>query len=84
MKIIILIGMLAISSKIPQENVRQPLQPLQSIKELKEDLVCKMKINTKSTTTLNYLHEKVNYSFCSEACKKNFIKQPSKYIKKQK
>jgi len=47
----------------------------------KIDPVCKMKVNAKSKTTLSYEHEKVEYAFCSEACKKSFIKQPNKYIK---
>lgn len=51
-------------------------------KKEQKDPVCKMKINPKSKTTLNYEHEKVEYAFCSEVCKKSFIKQPSKYIKK--
>ena len=51
-------------------------------KKEEKDPVCKMKINPKSKTTLKYEHEKVEYSFCSEICKKNFIKQPSKYLKK--
>ena len=46
------------------------------------DPVCKMKINPKAKTTINHEHEKVIYSFCSETCKKSFIKKPEKYIKK--
>lgn len=46
------------------------------------DPVCKMKIDPKSKNTLNHVHEKVNYAFCSETCKKGFLKKPEKYIKK--
>ncbi|RZL48018.1 MAG: YHS domain-containing protein [Pedobacter sp.] len=53
-------------------------------KELTIDPVCKMKIDPKSKTIVNYVYEKIEYTFCSDVCKKSFIKKPIKYIKKQK
>ena len=83
MKTLLLIGIISIATKLVNVNTSQ--QQLSQIKkEQALDLVCKMKIDAKSKTTLNYEHEKVNYSFCSDLCKKTFLKQPNKYIKKQK
>lgn len=65
----------AISNPKTQQN-------LVEVKTSVVDPVCKMKINPKSKTTLNYVHEKVKYAFCSETCKKSFLKKPEKYIKK--
>jgi YHS domain-containing protein len=61
--------------------VSQTQNPVE-VKSVVVDPVCKMKINPKAKTTLNHEHEKVNYSFCSDVCKKSFIKKPEKYIKK--
>lgn len=57
-------------------------QNLAEVKTVVVDPVCKMKINPKAKTTINHEHEKVNYSFCSDVCKKSFLKKPEKYIKK--
>ena len=83
MKTLLLIGIISITTKfVGVNNNNQEVS--QNKKEPVVDLVCKMKIDANSKTTLNYEHEKVNYSFCSDLCKKTFIKQPNKYIKKQK
>lgn len=44
------------------------------------DLVCKMKVKAGNTKTVTI--DKVTYGFCSESCKKSFIAEPKKYIKK--
>ena len=46
------------------------------------DPVCKMKVDKNITKySLEYKGEK--YYFCSEDCKKNFEKEPKKYIVQQ-
>lgn len=76
--LIISIGMLLSITLNAQTN--KPLA--NTIKEELTDPVCKMKINTKSSTNVNYVYEKVTYTFCSATCKKNFISKPLKYLKK--
>ncbi|MBE9600711.1 YHS domain-containing protein [Pedobacter sp. MC2016-24] len=44
------------------------------------DPVCKMKV--KAGITRTHVHYKTVYGFCSEGCKKSFVKQPEKYLKK--
>lgn len=44
------------------------------------DPVCKMKVKAGNTRT--HIHDKIVYGFCSDACKKSFVKQPEKYLKK--
>jgi YHS domain-containing protein len=44
------------------------------------DPVCGMKV--KKGTTLTHTHNKVVYGFCSAGCKKNFVSNPDKYLKK--
>lgn len=66
-------------------NVLVVVSQIQNPTEVKTvvvDPVCKMKINPKAKTTINHEHEKVSYSFCSEVCRKSFLKKPEKYIKK--
>lgn len=44
------------------------------------DPVCKMKVKAGNIRT--HIHDKIVYGFCSDACKKLFVKQPEKYLKK--
>ena len=44
------------------------------------DPVCGMKV--KKGTTLTHTHNKAVYGFCSAGCKKNFVSNPNKYLKK--
>ena len=44
------------------------------------DPVCGMKV--KKGTTLTHSHNKAVYGFCSASCKKNFVSNPDKYLKK--
>ncbi len=44
------------------------------------DPVCKMKVKAGNTETVVY--NKITYGFCSESCKKTFVANPKKYIKK--
>lgn len=44
------------------------------------DPVCKMKVKAGNTKTVVF--EKITYWFCSEGCKKSFVANPKKYIKK--
>lgn len=44
------------------------------------DPVCKMKV--KAGITRTHIHNKTVYGFCSDGCKKSFVKQPEKYLKK--
>jgi YHS domain-containing protein len=65
-------------AKATTEFNRQ-LQQVDTLKKDGIDPVCKMKVKTGSTKT--HVHNKVVYGFCSDGCKKSFIKQPEKYIK---
>lgn len=44
------------------------------------DPVCGMKV--KKGTTLTHSHNKAVYGFCSASCKKSFVSNPDKYLKK--
>lgn len=81
MKRIILILVLGLTFIGIFDALSQTQNPTE-VKTIVVDPVCRMKINPKAKTTINHEHEKVNYSFCSEVCKKSFIKKPEKYIKK--
>jgi YHS domain-containing protein len=81
MKKIILILALGLTFLGIFNAVGQTQNPAE-VKTVVVDPVCKMKIKPKAKTTINHEHEKVNYSFCSDVCKKSFLKKPEKYIKK--
>lgn len=55
-------------------------QQVDTLKKNGIDPVCKMKVKAGSIKT--HMHNKVVYGFCSDGCKKSFIKQPEKYLKK--
>lgn len=55
-------------------------QIVDTLKQDSIDPVCKMKVKAGSTKTAVY--NKVVFGFCSDGCKKNFLKNPAKYLKK--
>lgn len=72
MKTLLIISLITITSFIKQQTTKTV------------DVVCKMKIDPKANNNQTLVHNKVNYTFCSNVCKDAFIKKPDKYIKKQK
>jgi YHS domain-containing protein len=79
---IILIGLASIAVKSNASPVisGSKTNPIDSVKKVVIDPVCKMKIkaNTSKTTVYN----KITYNFCSESCKQKFLTEPAKYVKK--
>lgn len=51
-----------------------------TLKKDSSDPVCNMKVKAGNTRTAIY--EKAVYGFCSEGCKKKFVAEPKKYIRK--
>jgi YHS domain-containing protein len=46
---------------------------------MKRDPVCGMQIDTKNPVA-RFIYQGKEYYFCSDQCKKLFIKQPEKYL----
>lgn len=67
----------SLNSKI---EVKQQQVLVDTLKKDGIDPVCKMKVKAGNTKTVVF--NKVTYGFCSESCKKTFVADPKKYIKK--
>ncbi|TCC96978.1 YHS domain-containing protein [Pedobacter hiemivivus] len=79
----ILIIASAIFAYLPAKSATELNTYEQQIDTLKKDgidPVCKMKVKAGSIKT--HIHNKVVYGFCSDGCKRSFLKQPEKYLKK--
>lgn len=67
----------SLNSKI---EVKQQQVLVDTLKKDGIDPVCKMKVKAGNTKTVVF--NKVTYGLCSESCKKTFVADPKKYIKK--
>ncbi len=56
------------------------LEKVDTLKKDGKDLVCGMKVKAGTIKTFSY--EKVVYGFCSDLCKKKFVAEPKKFVKK--
>jgi YHS domain-containing protein len=78
------IAMIFVSAQILSANhyteLKQTRVVTDTLKADGIDPVCKMKIKAGNTKTVVF--NKVTYGFCSESCKKTFVADPKKYIKK--
>lgn len=53
--------------------------PADTIREKVADPVCNMKFAVEKAVASTY-HAGVTYYFCTEACKKQFIQNPERYV----
>jgi YHS domain-containing protein len=83
-KILFVLGLsLAFIQFINASNLTETQQKIAVSDTLKKDgidPICKMKVKAGNTKTVVF--EKLTYGFCSESCKKEFVANPKKYIKK--
>lgn len=78
--LVFLISTAAFKSSGNPELFSAPKAQTDTLKTDARDPVCGMKV--KKGTTLTHMHNKVVYGFCSAGCKKNFVSNPDKYLKK--
>jgi YHS domain-containing protein len=82
-KLIYMLGvvlLLSISAVKANDMVASGTLQADTLKKDAIDPVCKMKVKAGNTRTAVY--EKTVYGFCSEGCRKRFVAEPKKYIKK--
>ncbi|SHG36594.1 YHS domain-containing protein [Pedobacter caeni] len=73
------VGNLAESARNSALFAAQQVQT-DTLKTDAKDPVCGMKV--KKGATLTHTHDKTTYGFCSKSCKKSFVSNPDKYLKK--
>ena len=78
--VVLLLSAAAFKSSGNPELFSAPQAQTDTLKTDARDPVCGMKV--KKGTTLIHTHNKVVYGFCSAGCKKNFVSNPDKYLKK--
>ncbi|WP_199756931.1 YHS domain-containing protein [Pedobacter sp. KBW06] len=78
--LLLLLSTAAFKSSGNPELLSAPQAQTDSLKTDARDPVCGMKV--KKGTTLTHNHNKVVYGFCSAGCKKTFVSNPDKYLKK--
>lgn len=71
---------LQVFSEIHKTELKQQPTITYTLKKDGIDPVCKMKVKAGNTKTVVF--NKVTYGFCSESCKKTFVADPKKYLKK--
>ncbi len=78
----IIVAMLLLGISVAKANDKVVSETLQTdtLKKDGNDPVCKMKVKAGHTRTAVY--EKTVYGFCSESCRKKFVIEPKKYIRK--
>lgn len=72
--------LMSISAAKANEKIIVITLQTDTLKKDATDPVCKMKVKAGHTRTAIY--EKTVYGFCSEGCKKKFVAEPKKYIRK--
>lgn len=78
------IAMIFVSAQILSANnhikIKQTQLTTDTLKKDGIDPICKMKVKAGNTKTVVF--KKITYGFCSDGCKKTFVANPKKYIKK--
>lgn len=78
--LLLLLSSAAFKSSGNPELFSAPQAQADTLKTDARDPVCGMKV--KKGSTLTHTHNKVVYGFCSAGCKKKFVNNPDKYLKK--
>ncbi|NQX41065.1 YHS domain-containing protein [Pedobacter steynii] len=78
--VLLLLSSAAFKSSGNPELFSAPQAQTDTLKTDARDPVCGMKV--KKGITLTQTHNKTVYGFCSASCKKNFVSNPDKYLKK--
>lgn len=78
--VVLLLSTAAVKSSGNPELFSAQQAQADTLKTDARDPVCGMKV--KKGTTLTHMHQKAVYGFCSAGCKKSFVNNPDKYLKK--
>ncbi|RZK41210.1 MAG: YHS domain-containing protein [Pedobacter sp.] len=78
---VIFVALLSATLNLAANPITNKMQDekTEKLKKSGTDPVCKMKVKAGITKTV--MHEKKQFGFCSEGCKKKFVENPGKYLK---